>query len=380
MTALEVPVLTLDSLLRRICGTLRLSDALHALAEERYNAVAAWLMAPGSPFALANPQIYSQGSLRIGTTVRPRGRNEFDLDLVLELQLVVAANADPMKVLDAVERRLRESAVYRDMVERKNRCIRLNYSGEFHLDILPGVPNAAANNGAILVPDCEACAWKHSNPKGYAEWYEERRRTEEEHRRILDGLEPLPASASTAETPPLTRSVQLIKRWRDVAYESDPSLAPISIVLTTLSATHYGRQLSESAAIAHILACTVNSIPSQGRLVVYNPTNHLEDLSERWSDPKLYEAFVRGIRGLQAQWSRLLTLQGLANIVPALEALFGPDVVQRALRDEVSRLEEARAQQKVGIGTSGMVITAPKPERPMPKNTFYGDADDGDTE
>lgn len=373
MTALEPPVLTLDTLLRRIAAEVRLSDPLRYLAEQRYNAVAAWLLADGSPLAAARPHIYAQGSLRIGTTVRPRGSNEFDLDLVLELNVLVADNANPMKLLDAVERRLRDHDTYRPMVERKNRCIRLNYSGEFHLDILPGVPNPAGPPGAIYVPDCEAQAWKDSNPKGYAAWFDMRTITEEQHKRMLSGLEPLPAATSVAETPPLTRSVQLIKRWRDVAYEGQPDLAPISIVLTTLSGLHYSREMSEAAAIMNIVRRTRGALPVNGRLVVVNPMNPLEDLSERWADPKPYKAFVKGIEALERQWASLLSLQGLENVVHALEALFGEDVVRRALRDEVGQIEDERAKRTLGLGLGGHLITTRAPHRPIPKNTFYGD-------
>lgn len=373
MTFPERPLLSRDTLLRRICAELRLSDALHDLAEQRYLAVAAWLTAAGSPLAAAKPHIYAQGSLRIRTTVRPRGRNEFDLDLVLELQLLLAENADPMKVLDAVERRMRENAMYRPMVERKNRCIRLNYADEFHLDILPGVPNPAGPAGAIWVPDCGARAWKDSNPKGFAVWFESSCITEEQRQRVLAGLEPLPPSTSAAETPPLTRVVQLMKRSRDVMYEKVPELAPISIVLTTLCAKHYAGHLSEEVAFSNIVQQIVNALPTVGRLVVPNPTNEREDLSERWNDPKVYDAFVKGMKALQAQWSRLMALQGLENIIPALEELFGEDVVQRALRNEVDRVEGERARRTVGVGAAGVLITSPTPHRPVPRNTFYGD-------
>ena len=76
MTALETPILTLDTLLRRIAAELRLSDPLRDLAERRYNSVAEWLLAPGSPLAAARPHIYPQGSLRMQSTVRSRGAQE----------------------------------------------------------------------------------------------------------------------------------------------------------------------------------------------------------------------------------------------------------------------------------------------------------------
>jgi len=74
--------LQLDDLLDRIGKKLQISPTQHQLAEERYKSIGRWLEADGSLLAPFNPVIYSQGSLRIGTTVRPRGRQEYDLDLV----------------------------------------------------------------------------------------------------------------------------------------------------------------------------------------------------------------------------------------------------------------------------------------------------------
>src|SRR5260370_1315895 len=73
MTPLEVPPLTLDALLRAICAELRLSDALHRQAKERYEAVGRWLLVESGPLARGEPHLFPQGSLRLLTTVRPRG-------------------------------------------------------------------------------------------------------------------------------------------------------------------------------------------------------------------------------------------------------------------------------------------------------------------
>jgi hypothetical protein len=56
-------------------------------------------------------------------------------------------------------------------LERLKRCLRLNYAGAFHLDILPACPNDRLGGGAILVPDRKLECWKDSNPKGFAEWF-----------------------------------------------------------------------------------------------------------------------------------------------------------------------------------------------------------------
>src|SRR5947208_71581 len=104
----------LDDLLDRICAALELSHTQHKTAEERYSAIGVWLSAPGSALARFRPEIYPQGSLRIGTTVKPFARLEYDLDLVCELVgLDWRKLRNPIAVLDAVEGRLREHETYR---------------------------------------------------------------------------------------------------------------------------------------------------------------------------------------------------------------------------------------------------------------------------
>jgi len=59
----------------------------------------------------------------LGTTVRPKGRVEYDVDLVCELQIDSAAIANPVAVLDLVQSAIQESEIYRRLTERKNRCV-----------------------------------------------------------------------------------------------------------------------------------------------------------------------------------------------------------------------------------------------------------------
>ena len=161
----------MDDLLERICEKLQLSPTHHKSAEGKYNAVAKWLSRPESKLAGIKIDIYPQGSLRIGTTVRPLRHQEYDLDLVCELGIDWSRNC-PVEVLKTVEVCLRENDTYRPMVEKKNRCVRLNYANEFHMDILPAAPNAVNNGGCVKVPDRKMEEWKESNPSGYAKWFE----------------------------------------------------------------------------------------------------------------------------------------------------------------------------------------------------------------
>ncbi|WP_337288907.1 nucleotidyltransferase [Candidatus Methylomirabilis sp.] len=364
----------LDDLLERICSKLQISSAQHRLAQDRYETIGNWLGARESPLAMFNPVIYPQGSLRIGTTVRPCSGQEYDLDLVCEVQLDWRQVERPVAVLDAVEQRLKKYDTYKTMLERKKRCIRVNYANEFHLDILPACPDPSSGTTCVVVPDRDVRGWKPSNPKGYAAWFESRAKTFEVY--LAEHQEPLPSQEPVEMKAPLKRVVQLIKRWRDLKYADDQKIAPISIVLTTLAAEHYGGQQSTSEALAGILAGIVASIPPRNqRLLVLNPKNTKEDLSEKWDEnPDAYEAFVSGIIAFHQSWQDIARGRGIPSVSATLRDLFGEDLTKSVVKEQAESIQKARSEQRLhmqkstgilsGLTTAGSVSVR--------SNTFYG--------
>jgi Second Messenger Oligonucleotide or Dinucleotide Synthetase domain len=223
----------IDDLLMRICVELQLDDTRYQLAATNYKGVANWLESQNL-VARLQPEIYPQGSMLLETTVRPLIGEEYDLDFVCQFICSPTYFSNPIKALDLIEDTLRISDVYKPMVERMNRCIRLNYVRKFHLDILPACKDAANGGTCIVVPDRKLKEWVASNPKGYAGWFDERAR-QIVIRRLLERAAPLPDPKPAHAKLPLRLCVQLFKRWRDIHYGDTP-LAPISIVLTTLAA------------------------------------------------------------------------------------------------------------------------------------------------
>lgn len=68
----------LDELVVEICRTLQITETQFKDAEAHYQAVGMWLRETGSPLFTLRPVIYPQGSMALLTTVRPRGREEYD--------------------------------------------------------------------------------------------------------------------------------------------------------------------------------------------------------------------------------------------------------------------------------------------------------------
>lgn len=369
----------LNLLLDRIGSKLQLSTTAYSLAEDRYVTIGKFLRADGSLHRL-KPWIYPQGSLRIGTTVKPKGRNEFDLDLVCLFLAHPGDFPNPTLLLEMVEQRFKGSETYRWMVERKNRCIRINYANDFHMDILPACPlPQAALHGehAVVVPDCDADEWSHSNPKGYALWFEST--AEEAVRHLKRNIEGLPAQQDYEDLATLKRVVQLLKRNRDVALmDIAERRRPISIVLTTLAATYYRGGTSASDAVLEILDGMLNAIANAGlnRLVVTNPTNANEDLSERWdADPGSYRIFVNWVTDFRSKWVELLGKSGIHNIKADLEDMFGERIAREIIDERMREIDAERRAGGLAVERgSGLIvpITVSSNNAAVRRNTFFG--------
>ncbi|MFA6030735.1 MAG: nucleotidyltransferase [Elusimicrobiota bacterium] len=363
-----------DELLAGICEELQLSPTQHTLAEQRYRAIGKWL-ADSTFFRLANPQIYPQGSLSLGTTVKPLGCEEYDLDLVLEFALKREQFQNPVDLLNAVESRLRENDTYRPMVSRKNRCIRVTYANDFYLDILPAIPDPSLGGTCLLVPDREARTWKASNPRGYSAWFASRTALRK-FAEMRNNIEPLPDHEAADEKEALKLVVQLIKRNRDIVFKSETAgPAPISIVLTTLAAHFYSGHNSISESLTSIFADIVSQLPISGRLRVMNPQNPKEDFSEKWDQDAVgYPAFVAWLKSFQRQWSELHNKTGVHEVGVVLNQLFGETVAQNALKKQAVRIQNSRSKGALrvgGLGTLSSVASAAP--RSISPNTFYGD-------
>lgn len=365
----------LDDLLQRVGAKLQISKTQRDLAEERYHAVGTWLSKDEDLFDGVEINIYPQGSLSTSTTVKPLSRQEYDLDLVCEVD-ESHEGKDPIELLNTIEKRLRDNAIYKDKVERKNRCIRLNYANEFHMDILPAHPVNPVSDTCIKVPDRKAEDWKDSNPKGYTTWFNTRsNQVEKALFEVRSEIEPLPNDESVERKAPLKRAVQLIKRYRDIYFEKDPDSAPISIVLTTLAGRTYDGQVSVNETITHILNQIAFLISNNDKkLVVLNPSNEKENLSERWDGhPELYRAFVKFINDFRTIWKQLNELQGLNEIADELKKIFGENVTNQVLKEQAAHLEKTRKNKGLAIVSSGLLVAATTEKAvAMERNTFYG--------
>lgn len=379
MNDLAVRTDALDLLLFDVCDNLQLSPTQHEKAEDRYHSIAKVISAANSPFRFWDSDIYSQGSMRLRTTVKPLD-TPHDLDLVCEID-VSHAEVNPMALLDNMFKLFSEHGVYGGMVTKKNRCIRIEYKDEFWLDILPACRDDYNGGTCIQVPDRDLRNWKSSNPIAYAEWFKNASRRiivkfSDTRKALIVAeatVEPLPALQATEEKTMLQLVVQLLKRWRDIHY-ANSDYPPISIVLTTLAADLYTGEQSISTALLEVLDGIVGRLDAahaQGRrLSVLNPVHLEEDFSERWdSCPAAYLAFNDGIRKFAEAWRAVCTTQ--VNPGKLAKGVFG-QVIDEAILRETRMMQADRSNSLLGVAATGRIVPVAASVAPMIHNTNHG--------
>ena len=77
----------LDDLLDRMAESLQLDKTRYELMIQHYEAIKKWIEADELFFKPFKYELYPHGSVRIKTTVKPIGKDEFDLDIALHLKI-----------------------------------------------------------------------------------------------------------------------------------------------------------------------------------------------------------------------------------------------------------------------------------------------------
>jgi hypothetical protein len=380
----------LVGVLEQLCQALELSDAQYQLAKRRYEGVGEWL-ADADSSLLRAISIYLQGSTAIGTTVKPIGCNEHDVDLVAHVSNL-GLWLPPAALKKAIGGRLRANGHYARILEEMPRCWRLNYANEFHMDITPSIPNPNCDAGGELVPDRALKEWKESNPKGYKSLFMRRASLLPQMRlsksMSTDGLraavEPYPAIVGFKGI--LPRTVQIAKRHRDVYFvDLDPGLAPISIVVTSLASRSYEYCVPRFVYDSELdLLCDVirhmpvwietRFVGGLRQWFIWNETTSDENFAEKWNqDPSRAEAFFAWHGRALSDLESLIDAQGLDRLSKRLGAAFGSAPAAKALDALTQRVSSAREAGRLVVAPAvGLSVAAPAASTGVRANTFFG--------
>ncbi|MCL4205070.1 MAG: nucleotidyltransferase [Pirellulaceae bacterium] len=326
----------LSDLLRAIADDLDIPNHMYEDAVVKYADVGEWLAQEDSELAKFDPDIFPQGSFRLGTMVRPiNDSDEYDIDLVCHLK-IKKENTTQQELKDRVGKRLEARQDIKKILKPSRRCWILDYPEPFHMDILPVIPNVERLPNGILLTDTELRRWQFSNPIDYAEWFKEQMKVvllekrAAYAKRYQMSIEDVPEYEVKT---PLQRVVQILKRHRDVYFQNDPGNRPVSIIITTLAARAYRNQPNLYEALVSVATTMHEYIEKRddGKWWVQNPVDEGENFADKWNEyPKRREAFFNWLEQVRDDFVSASQTESLIKSAAALSPALGRNAVSRA--------------------------------------------------
>ncbi len=313
----------LASILQVSADTLDIPEHVYEDATIKYADIGEHLAADDSDLRSYNPQIYVQGSFRLGTVIHPYSRgDEYDIDLVCQLD-IKKESISQKELKEKVGMRLQTRPDLAKILASSRRCWLLDYPSEpgmpaFHMDVLPSIPNAERGPTGILLTDTDLAHWQKSNPIAYAEWFKKRM---EVVFRVKKAALAESMFASIEEVPdwrvktPLQRCVQILKRHRDIHFDGHPEVKPASIILTTLAAHAYQNEEDIFDALTGIAKRMPNFIENlNGRWWVHNPVDDGENFADKWNEyPVRRTAFLAWLEKVSVDFANVSKAETIAD-------------------------------------------------------------------
>ena len=201
-----------DSFLR---DEVNLNQARIDRLEGHVDAVVGFVRSTDS-FGTILRRVLPQGSWQHRTIIKPHAKKEFDADLALFLDPLDEWN--PADYVEQLYQAFRSHGTYCAIVSRKSRCVTVDYSGDFHLDIAPIVSRTflATTHYAQNRTTNEE---EQTDPEGYSDWFSEKN--------------------AFTQNNMLTKVTRLVKYMRDIKQ----TFSIRSILLSTL----LGNQVKEGS-------------------------------------------------------------------------------------------------------------------------------------
>lgn len=326
--------------LQNVSDALDIPDEVYEDTILKYEDVADHLADADSDLLPYEPSIYAQGSFRIGTVVQPISADgDYDVDLVCRLELTKELTTQS-NLKEMIGDRLKLRDDLRRMLQSKRRCWSLNFAPDkrfpgFHMDILPSIPNPDQMPTGILLTDKKLRLWQTSNPIEYANWFRSRMEAAFEIAKaaLAETLE-----AEIEDIPvwkvktPLQRSVQMLKRHRDLYFKDESDLKPASIIITTLAAHAYNNERNVYAALKNISQRMSNFIEFRdGMCWIASPVDAGENFADKWNEKQeLYSEYQKWHEKLLLDLGRFERSENLPEAFTSLGNPLGWDSVEKA--------------------------------------------------
>jgi hypothetical protein len=313
----------IDDYYEQLYKELDIPESYYEKANTSYSSFNSWLDRDDSSLRDYEPEIFLQGSFKLGTVIKPIGENgSYDIDMVCKFNNLSKDTISQKDLKTLLGNEVKSYAKSKGMInEPKNgkRCWTLNYHDEakFHMDILPCVDDSkkfisqleinkyAATTSykekAVAITDKESALyeeitddWEISNPKGYYLWFQEQSKFIEKRAMLAEKFQMKAEELKEYKVKtPLQKTIQILKRHRDIMFQNNPDKKPSSIIISTLAAKAYkgGDNLRDVLKyIVEHMALYIEEVDGEFR--VSNPVNPLENFADKWVDnPSLKNNF-----------------------------------------------------------------------------------------
>ncbi len=396
-----------DVLLADVAVRIQLSPTEFLTAIKHFEVMAEWIDRRGSPLEGRVTGFYAQGGFSTGSVITSHNdRTEFDLDAMVQVDWNF--NVDPEYALATTHEAIaaEKGSRYHDKAERKTRCTQIQYEG-MHLDVTPAVLVASRPDKTSLIfhskPSDPTVRRQslYANPFGLAEWFNGRTKADTafgtyfeqasldfSRGRVLAKADatPVPDQLPAYRKSRQVVCLQLIKRWRNIAYDRRHRSVrlPPSVLLTYYVGYHTGAERSLLDELIHqvnSIILVIETAAAFGRLVQEsNPTCAEDILTDRWpgntGDQKV---FLDELRLFAGKLDRLKKGASLDDMRTILEDLFGETPARDAMaafrQRHVNDNAAGRGLYFPGIGAVPALgsLAAPALAKTVPHSTPFGD-------
>ncbi|ELV8750301.1 nucleotidyltransferase [Vibrio vulnificus] len=226
----------------------------------------------------------AQGSYGHRTIIKPLAGKEFDADIVIFLK--EQEGWEPKDYVNKMKSALESNATYKKMLKQGNRCVCIDYAGDFHIDIVPCVVktlDVGCNLKQYFVCNRNENKLEQTDPDAYKAWVKDKNKTTKNNQ--------------------LIKCIRLFKYLRDIK----TTFSCKSILMTTLIANQI-RSFDTASAYYPDIATSLRTVI--GRLddylqlnsdmpIIENPVQQGENFNRHWDQNKFenFQRFISKYRG-----------------------------------------------------------------------------------
>ena len=200
-----------------------------------------------------------QGSYASKTIIKPPKDKEFDADIMIYIN--EKDDFEAKDYIDEIYTLFKNDGNYEDIVNRKSRCITINYSGDFHLDVVPCIQK----NGNKFVCNKNSNEFEKTDGTEYKKWLNDKNKTSGNY---------------------LKKVIKLLKYMRDIKN----NFSCKSILLTTLlgNQIHNNEDFSDLPTALKEISNRLNDfLQSEDDMpTIENPALSSENFNRHWNQNK----------------------------------------------------------------------------------------------